>query len=600
VTEVRPRDVIESVFNEAGVRRVISIDDNYEPLPPVADILGSLGVLTREAQEQILSPLPGLFSVDPEILEEKIGSFWEQASEEEKRQLAAIVVGDRAADKLEAVDAKALPKLFDLFSSYQFRVMGLAEWRAEAEQIFENSKERRTLVMFDENLQKHGGASDEGLKLIQDTFAKTTEDHLICCLVSHNYHLDTLQEAWKKVCSDRGFPQSRFVIIPKELLIDSPVEFAGLIKLTAVTKPYALLKSRAKEIFGESLENAYTRIDEMTIYDLDQIVFASSDREGVWEPDSLFRLLGIFHRRENRHRALKDADLRKASAEVRRISGIAIPSISKPSGELHEVQHLENYEEADQINHVHRPTDLGDIYEKDGGRRYILIAPQCDLMVRTRAGFRGSDADLLREVVLAEIVTKRPPAAMGWELEFYSESRPFFVDFKKTFTTKLRHLDFCVFNENGNAAFSLKDKPSSLLIPAWEKRYIVVRSEVEQMLRAYDRIKPLPNQKDEISRLLTRSSNESLFSGSIDMDSETVKYNFKRVSRLLPPRAGALIGAYAQFLARDAFEHSFTKATWKEAEKRQFFELTERFRATNDETELQEIKTELGRIVFGN
>ena len=37
----------------------------------------------------------------------------------------------------------------------------------------------------------------------------------------------------------------------------------------------------------------------------------------------------------------------------------------------------------------------------------------------------------------------------------------------------------------------------------------------------------------------------------------------------------------------------------KEAEKRRFFELTERLRAATDATELQQIKEELARMTFG-
>jgi predicted transcriptional regulator len=37
----------------------------------------------------------------------------------------------------------------------------------------------------------------------------------------------------------------------------------------------------------------------------------------------------------------------------------------------------------------------------------------------------------------------------------------------------------------------------------------------------------------------------------------------------------------------------------KEAEKRRFFELAERLRATDDQTELSAIKNELARVTFG-
>jgi len=142
-----------------------------------------------------------------------------------------------------------------------------------------------------------------------------------------------------------------------------------------------------------------------------------------------------------RRRALPDATLRKASSEIRRISGMATPSKLKASTDLFKVQHVENYEDADQLNQLHRPTELGDIYEDTHTRRrYILIAPQCDLMVRTRLGFRGKEYDVLKEAVLAQIVGEKPGDGLGWKLDIYSEDDQF-VDFKKTFVTRFISLE---------------------------------------------------------------------------------------------------------------------------------------------------------------
>ena len=56
--------------------------------------------------------------------------------------------------------------------------------------------------------------------------------------------------------------------------------------------------------------------------DFDQIVLASSRREGVWEPDTLFRVFGILIRQEAQTRLYQDADIPPAVAEARRISDI--------------------------------------------------------------------------------------------------------------------------------------------------------------------------------------------------------------------------------------------------------------------------------------
>jgi hypothetical protein len=285
-------------------------------------------------------------------------------------------------------------------------------------------------------------------------------------------------------------------------------------------------------------------------------VFVSSNREGVWEPDTMLRLLGIYQQRETRKQAIRDDSLRSASENIRRISGVSTPISTPPSSALWDILHLENYEDAGTLNELHRPTDLGDIYEREGGRRYILIAPKCDLMIRTKGGYRGSDSDLTKEGILTAIEQGEPKNSLGWKLEYYCSGH-WFVDFKKAFSVKLLCLDLCVFNADGSAKFNLNDPVSQLLIPAWTKRHKVIVKHLRQMIDKYRYIDPSGKQKNEINRHLTKANNEMTFTGTIDPDAGSIVMNFKRVGRLLPPRSTALLKAYGEFLNRDAFEHAF-------------------------------------------
>jgi len=343
------------------------------------------------------------------------------------------------------------------------------------------------------------------------------------------------------------------IIIPKELLIDNPCDFAALIKLASVSQYYTILKAKIQEISTNSLAVASERIRLLNIYDLDQIVFVSSNREGVWEPDTMLRLLGIFQRGETRSRALLDESIRSASENIRRISGVAAPISTQPSNSLWNILHLENYEDAGLLNELHRPTDLGDIYEKTNGRRYILMVPQCDLMVRTKGGYRGSDSDTVKEGMLAEIVETERKSGLGWKLEFHDPAHPTFVDFKKAYSVKLLCLDLCVFNPDGAASFSLTGGVPQLLIPAWK----VIAKQLGQIIATYRQIGPTGKQRGEINRHLTKANPEMTFWGTIDPDAGSIVMNFKRVARLLHPRSTALLKAYGEFLNRDAFEHPF-------------------------------------------
>ncbi len=550
--------MIDSVLSQIGVSRVISVDDKNKPFPDIADILGHLQSLNAGELEPMLAPFPGLFARDAEILGRHLREFWDEQGEASKRTfLERIALKGGATGAQVAADAAAVRSLPILFQTWDFRAMSLPQWRMAAKNVIAECETQKTMILFDEDLSDQGGSQDEGLTLIKETLASTDEEHVICCLLSHNYHMPTIHDDWRRVCKENGFPEHQVIIIPKDLLIDNPCDFAGLIKLASISKYYRDLKDNIQKVFTKSLKVATEKIQLLNIYDLDQIVFVSSDHEGVWEPDTMIRLLGIFHNRETRTQAMQDDGLRSASEEIRRISGVSTPMSTPPSAALFNIQHLENYEDGGPLNELHRPTDLGDIYARVGGRKYILILPPCDIMVRTKGGCRGSDSDLIKEGILAEIVDALPKGGLAWELEHFVHGQSMFVDFKKAFSAKLFYLDLCVFNADGSAKFKIQDSPAKLLIPAWMKRHEFVAKQLLNIIESYRHINPTGPQKDRINKLLTRADSEMTLVGDIKPDEGSIVMNFRRIARLLTPRSTALLKAYGEFLNRDAFDHSF-------------------------------------------
>jgi hypothetical protein len=596
---VEAKAVIDRVFRGTGILRVISIDDDYELPLDIGDlVVKCLELAEKGGLEALLAPYPGLYAPDADLLSRRLRTFWNDRSPAEIKQLYALVsaagsvereaeagdareavgvpvlaqetesAGRREAGKVSvpapevesADEREAVRELPVLFEQFQFRTLSLPEWLAQSEKVLADARTNRTLIMFDQDMSNHGGSPIEGIIQIKETLSKTDDGSVVCCLLSHKHHAATLFETWKAVCDEHGLPMS-VVVIAKDSLKKQPEQFASQLKLSAVSPHYDCLRARALEIFKRCMDVSSQRVSALHIADLDHIVYVSSTREGVWEPDTLFRLMAIYHRSEMRDQAMTDKEIQDCASVIRSISGIDTgPSLWKASPAVWKAQHLENYEPQSQLNALHRPTDLGDIYERtDGRRRYILIAPQCDLMVRTKAGFRGEDSDQAKEGVLAEIVNEQPRPGLGWKLDFYSEGREAWVHFKKTFSTRLIQLDYCVFNPAGKAEMSVGGTPPDLLIPAWKKRHAIAIKDVKHLITIYERINPCGAQKNDVNKLLTRANNECIFCGTIDPTAQSITMNFNRVSRLLPPRSTALVKAYSEFLNRDAFEHPFAK-----------------------------------------
>jgi hypothetical protein len=240
-------------------------------------------------------------------------------------------------------------------------------------------------------------------------------------------------------------------------------------------------------------------------------------------------------------------------------------SKSLPSHKIWGIERLEIFEDGKFLNELHRPIELGDIFAFGIGKKtktYILIAPPCDLMVRSKRGLRGTDSETIKEAVLAELRTFGRPGA-SWEVDHYKRGQRWFVDFKNTRTVKLWALDLCVFNVDGSAQFEIGRPAPLSLVPAWQERYGVISGMAQGMLGEYREFDPSEAQKPSLERFLTTISNDTI-AGSIDAERRLIKYPFRRVERLLSPRSTALITAYAQFLTRAAYEHPFETSTGKD------------------------------------
>jgi hypothetical protein len=562
MVSAEPKEVIASVLVAVGIQRVISVDDSYSNGSPKIDLDDLMTALLslEEAERAALTEPLGFVAPEELVFRRRFKEFWDEASDEQRQTFHGQVRRENNTAVVEntEVDLAGIERLPGLFEPFNFREMNLLDWRTQRPAIYTESLGQKTLILFDEDFTREGASDTEGLNLIKDALAQTTEDSVVCCLLSHKYHEDTLHTAWKELCEANGFNQGRVIVIPKELLINKPALFASLVKLAAVAPSYEALRHEIREIVKKSTEVAENELAELNLIDLDRMVFRASTREGVWEPDTLFRIFSVFLNRENRKTALASDTLRTKSADLRRISGVDTPDDSPETGAVWEINRLENYEEANVLNELHRPIDVGDVFQK-GSKNYILIGPPCDLMVRG-SGWRGTTSDLVKEIILAEITSRQPPPGVGWRVDFFDSSHAMFVDFKKTFSAKLNCLDLCVFNADGAAKLSTSSVPPVLLIPAWEKRHGVLLGQLKGMMTQYNRISPQASQRQEIEHLLTRGDGAGVLTGKITIDTETLTMNFKRICRLLPPRATALVKAYGAFLNRDAFEHPYGAA----------------------------------------
>src|SRR5207244_7515825 len=94
-------------------------------------------------------------------------------------------------------------------------------------------------------------------------------------------------------------------------------------------------------------------------------------------------------------------------------------------------------------------------------------------------------------------------------------------------------------------------------IPAWKLHYEKLVKKCKKVITDADELTKRGMSIKPAAALVARCSNSPLFTPTIDIAQKTVSFNLKRSARLRQPRAAALLSRFANFMARQAFDHDF-------------------------------------------
>ena len=337
-----------------------------------------------------------------------------------------------------------------------------------------------------------------------------------------------------------------------------------MLRLAALGGRYAELRSMAWSIVEASLGDVKSTVENLTVVDFDRMIFDSSRREGVWEPDTLFRVFGILMRREAGIRLHENATISDAVARARRVSALpeeivdALGNQGEPAAALR-VQRYELYDAGNELNGWHAPIGLGDIFRiGSAGKYYIVLGQPCDLVVRSK-GFRNhEDSRLGPMVAVAAITLTEKGEGMVWgKLPFFEEDTgdSAVANYGRVHQVRLAVLDLCVFRQDGSAVIDVAgDCPTGLIEP-WRKRHGRLCRHFDSALKLHRKLAEAELESEAASVALPDASS-TLRVGKAVRDG-TVEYEVRRVMRLRQPWSAALLTEFAHYEARAAFEHYF-------------------------------------------
>lgn len=560
---------VERILDVLGVARVVYVDDANDKSVSLEDAITDAKKLDSSLLLAIFPELGESIPDDQDVLTKKIRDIWGHLDADTQAERAqAVVVTARRQDDSDTDDVADASILGELVSQEKLLSLTPSQWDNQKEQLLQESGDQRTLFLFDRDFSEAGGDS-EGIKIIASLLARDDTESLICGLLTHTVTPETQPQQWIDLSNTHGIPKDRFVVIPKLHLSKAPILFAQTLKFAALSPDFTELKRKTKEIIATAAMVAANRVEDVSIYDLDHIVFQVSAGEGLWEPDMLFRLHSMFHRRESRRLAHADEALESIAANLRAVSGIPTDSIKlPPPPSSWALQREELYDHHEYINENHLPIELGDIFERVGTsstKRYILLAQPCDLMVRGD----GKRHPEMHRVPLAEVVSANKRPSFSDELPYFGESSSvkWFVKLKMVHFVRTCILDMCVFNKDGIAKLILDGDSPSNMRPAWKRRYAMLLGFVGGIVRKARLLEPVPGEHKagiQVKQKIAKDMkglffNDDLFKGRLEKSGEdrSVTYDCRRVERLSRERSLGLLMSYTSTLGRPAYELEF-------------------------------------------
>lgn len=568
------RTSVENILNTLDIACVVYVDDANNEGVSLEDAITAAQDLDAMRLLAVFPELGEKITDDKDVLAKKIRDVWGELDAKKRAERGqAVVLAATPQDGVEANDLAYLSIVRQIVSQEKLVSLSPSEWYTQKERLLGNSNVKRTLFLFDQDFSNAGGDSEEGIKIIAALLEKDETKSLICGLLTHTVTPETQPERWVELSKRHDIPRDRFVVIPKRHLSEAPMLFAQTLKLTALSPDFTELKHRTKEIIAQASAVAAKRVDDVSIYDLDHIVFQASAHEGLWEPDMLFRLHAMFHRLESRQLAHKGGVLEEIAARLRAVSRISTESAQlPPTLSAWALQREELYERGDHINQHYLPLELGDIFERVGAestKKYILLAQPCDLAVRPK----GEREPKLHRVPLAEVGFAEKAPKYAEEMPYFDESptKTFYVKLKMVHYVRVCILDLCVLSGDGRAEITLDISAPSGIRPAWRARHDILHRYVRQLVNKAALLEAQTHDQNgvkEAKKRIAQVIGPVLFSDEpfkgVLADSNgfrKVTYDCKRVGRISRARAIGLLMSYTATLGRPAYDLDFGRTT---------------------------------------
>ncbi|WP_289034390.1 hypothetical protein [uncultured Roseibium sp.] len=576
-TVVASKKLIQ-LFEHLKIVKVICVDDKAE-LQTDAGAVFKVLAAKPEASEVLAPFFAGVtLNLSNDALQEQLAARLAELGGDKLAELRAVL----SAQSEDAAEREVLGRLQDLLpDGIKMHLLTPLAWNGRrTDLIAECSEDQRTLFLFDQELEVDDAGVDfkKGSDIIRDMAKEEASGfgtRWFCGMLTHTVTTGEEVDSWHELAKSEGLDLRFFMPIAKTTLDDAPT-FYGAIYRTLINTYCQTMKTLAAGAFEKALECALQQFRSLDPIDFEHMIVKSSEIEGVSELETLIRVYGIIQKDKVKTRILQHPEFETFSAATRTVKQIADigRNLSASSQErLHTLRREELYESHELVNNYHEPLRNGDVFEIDEGisrKLWVLIAQPCDLMVRSNGkrvredNFKVAVLAPLRTRELGEDFTLKESLHFSLDHFDHNGAQSAVVMMADATPANLHVLDLAVLNKDGVCFLSATADPNlSLHSKAWERRCREIRKHFGRVTKQIESARE--KHEDAIAALLAdaiipRASPQRACAKYGAYNEGAYSYPIRRLARVRDPLAVALLGAYSRFLARDAYDHDFSRS----------------------------------------
>lgn len=459
----------------------------------------------------------------------------------------------------EIADAETIAALRTLSerTSRGFELLDLAAW-----------KDRRgdyllagTLVLFDKDMSLNQDGNDRtGVGLLVEALEENSD--VKAALFTHSVEIGREFDEWKEIAQSYPDLSDRLLVISKHSLsgADHKAFALGLKLLITVPEIFKVIR-QVRSMHAAITEMALDKLEGLSPYTLDRMFVGAIEEEGEWGPENFLSYVDALQRKELRRRLHSNDDINGAITRLRGLASMSLGMPTPSKTEYIDVLRQRKIDDAEYLNSVRLPLDLGDVFRLhpsgaqpsplwQGDRYYILLLQRCDVALRAGGATPGArnfnppHLMLYRLKKVSATAKPRRDTRLTYGVAYLvpNSDSAWEIVFGDRIAVPTMALDFCTLNANGESIFKVAEQYEQLdqgLSLAARKMVGMYRDRAESVLAKYDEMSSFssePSILHEVSASLLGSSEPwTPVKGRIDSTNRTISYGISRIARLRDP-----------------------------------------------------------------